>query len=37
MDWRSFSLFRRRLWAESITAERVHVIRRPVLEAPEED
>lgn len=37
MRWRSFSLFRRRLWAESITAEQVRIYRRPVLKPKEED
>ncbi|HEX8570397.1 MAG TPA: translocation/assembly module TamB domain-containing protein [Caulobacteraceae bacterium] len=36
MRWRSYSLLRRRLWAESITAESVHVLRRPVLEERED-
>lgn len=37
MRWRSFSLLRRRLWAESVTAEQVRVYRRPVLAPKEED
>lgn len=36
MRWRSFSLFRRRLWAESVTAEQVRVFRRPILEEKED-
>jgi len=36
MRWRSYSLFRRRLWAESVTAEQVRVFRRPVLEERED-
>lgn len=36
MRWRSHSLLRRRLWAESVTAREVHVYRRPILK-PKED
>jgi translocation and assembly module TamB len=34
--WQSFSLLRRRLWAESLTARQVRVYRRPVLEERED-
>ena len=36
MRWKSYSLLRRRLWAESITARTVHVYRRPILEERED-
>jgi translocation and assembly module TamB len=36
MRWKSFSLLRRRLWAEQVTAESVHVLRRPILEEKED-
>jgi translocation and assembly module TamB len=36
MRWKSFSLLRRRLWAESVTATSVRVFRRPILEERED-
>ena len=35
MRWRSYSLLRRRLWADSVTARVVHVYRRPILKEDE--
>ncbi|MBW3617442.1 MAG: translocation/assembly module TamB domain-containing protein [Proteobacteria bacterium] len=36
MRWKSYSLLRRRLWAESVTARELHVFRRPILEEKED-
>jgi translocation and assembly module TamB len=36
MRWNSYSLLRRRLWAESVTAREMRVFRRPVLKEKED-
>lgn len=36
MRWRSFSLLRRQLWAESVTARQLRVFRRPILTEKED-